>query len=127
MDVIANFLTKIKNSVSRKAAKVDVMKSGVVSDILSVMKKEGYIADYKDSNESKYSITVILKYNNGKSVISGLKRISKLSRRVYVKSDDVPSVFNNLGIAVISTSKGVLAGKEARALKVGGEVLCYIW
>lgn len=127
MDVIANFLAKMRNAIVRKAPKVDVMKSGIISDILNVMKKEGYIVDYKDSPDSKYSYTVTLKYLNGKSVISGLKRISKLSKRVYTKVDSVPRVFNNLGISIVSTSKGVLTDKESRALNVGGEVLCYVW
>lgn len=127
MDVIADSLTKIRNSIKRKAPKVDVLKSGLMSDILNVMKKEGYVADFKDSSESKYHTTVILKYSGGKSVISGIKRVSKLSRRVYVKSDSIPRVYNNLGIAVVTTSKGVLTDKEARSLNVGGEVVCYIW
>jgi small subunit ribosomal protein S8 len=127
MDIVANTLTKIRNAAARKMPKVDVPKSGIIGDILSVMKKEGYIIDHKDSSESKYSYTVLLKYANGKSAIAGLKRVSKLSRRVYVKIDSIPRVFNNLGIAVITTSKGVLTDKEAKALGVGGEVICYIW
>lgn len=127
MDVIANFLTKIRNAMMRKMAKVDVVKSGLISEILNVLKKEGFILDYKNSTESKYSYTVFLKYSNGKSVIKGLERVSRLSRRVYVKVDSVPKVFNNLGIAIISTSKGVLTDKEAKAIGVGGEVLCNIW
>ncbi len=127
MDIIANSLTKIRNAVSRKREKVDVVKSGIVGNILNVMKKEGYISDFKDSSESKFSYTVFLKRVNGKSALTGLKKISKLSRRVYVNIDSIPKVYNNLGIAVISTSKGVVTDKEARALKVGGEVICYVW
>lgn len=127
MDVVANALTKIKNAISRKASKVDLMKSGIVMDILNVMKKEGYIFDYKDSADSKFACTVFLKYISEKSAISGLKKISKLSRRVYVSVDSIPRVYNNMGIAIISTSKGVLTDKEARALGVGGEVVCFIW
>jgi small subunit ribosomal protein S8 len=127
MDVIANFLTKIRNSLVRRVERVEVAKSGIVGDILNVMKKEGYITDFKDSPDSKFKYLVFLKTYNGKPVITGLKRISKLSKRVYVNADNVPKVYNNLGISVISTSKGVLADKEARALKIGGEVICYIW
>lgn len=127
MDVIANTIAKIKNALSRKLPVVEVTKSGMVSDLLQLMKKEGFINDYSDSQKSKYSISVNLKYVNGKPAIQGMKKISKLSRRVYTSADAVPRVYNNLGVAVITTSKGVLTDKEARALKVGGEVVCYIW
>ncbi len=127
MDVVADTLAKLKNAVSRKVPKVEVKKSGIIRDILSVLKKEGYIIDYKDSNESKYSFTVQLKYINGKPAISGFKRISKQSNRVYSGADALPKVFNNMGVAVITTSKGVLTDKEARSLRVGGEILCYVW
>lgn len=127
MDVIANVIAKMKNALSRKAPAVEVMKSGLVADLLQLMKKEGYINDFSDSQKSKYAITVSLKYFNGKPSIKGMKKISKLSKRVYTGADSVPRVFNNLGVAVITTSKGVLTDKEARALKVGGEVICYIW
>lgn len=127
MDIIANFLTKIRNSLVRRVDRVIVAKSGIVGNILNVMKKEGYISDFKDSPDSVFKYIVFLKTMNGKPVISGLKRISKLSRRVYVNADNIPTVYNNLGISVISTSKGVLSDKEARALKIGGEVICHIW
>ena len=127
MDIIANFLTKIRNSLVRRVERVEVTKSGIIGDILNVMKKEGFISDYKDSPDSKFRFIVFLKLINGKPVINGLKRISKLSKRVYVNSDNIPKVYNNLGISIISTSKGVLADKEARALKIGGEVICNIW
>jgi small subunit ribosomal protein S8 len=127
MDIIANFLTKIRNSLVRRVERVEVTKSGIIGDILNVMKKEGFISDYKDSPDSKFKFIVFLKLINGKPVINGLKRISKLSKRVYVNSDNIPKVYNNLGISIISTSKGVLADKEARALKIGGEVICNIW
>ncbi len=127
MDIIANFLTKIRNSLVRRVERVEVAKSGIIGDILNVMKKEGFISDYKDSPDSKFRFIVFLKLINGKPVINGLKRISKLSKRVYVNSDNIPKVYNNLGISIISTSKGVLADKEARALKIGGEVICNIW
>lgn len=127
MDIIANFLTKIRNSLVRRVDRVIVAKSGIVGNILNVMKKEGYISDFKDSPDSVFKYIVFLKTMNGKPVISGLERISKLSKRIYVNSDNIPVVFNNLGISVISTSKGVLSDKEARALKIGGEVICHIW
>jgi small subunit ribosomal protein S8 len=127
MDVIADFLTKIRNSLKRKVDKVEVVKSGIIGNILNVLKKEGFISDFRESADSKFRYTVFLKLSNGKPVITGLKRISKLSKRIYVKADNIPKVYNNLGIAVISTSKGVITDKEARALKIGGEVICYVW
>jgi small subunit ribosomal protein S8 len=127
MDTIADSLTKIRNVLPRKFPKVEVVKSGIVRDVLSIMRKEGYIADFKDSQDSPYRYTVLLKYVSGKPAIQGLKRISRMSKRIYVKRDAVPRVFNNFGVAVISTSKGVLTDKEAKSLGVGGEVLCYIW
>ena len=127
MDVIANVIAKMKNALNRKAPTVEVMKSGLVSDLLQLMKKEGFINDFNDSQKSKYAITVSLKYINGKPSIRGMKKISKLSKRVYTGAESLPRVYNNLGVAVITTSKGVLTDKEARALKVGGEVICYIW
>ncbi len=127
MDVIANSLTKIRNSLTRRVERVEVAKSGIVGNILNVLKKEGFISDYKDSTDSKFKYIVFLKTFNGKPVLNGLKRISKLSRRIYVNADNIPKVFNNLGVAILSTSKGVITDKEARALKIGGEVICYVW
>ena len=127
MDIIGNALTKIRNALMRGHPFVDVQKTNLVEDILEIMKREGYIEDFKSSDNSKYGYTVALKYHNGKPAVDGLKRVSKLSRRLYVGKDKIPSVYNNYGIAIISTSKGVLTDKEARSLGVGGEVLCYIW
>jgi small subunit ribosomal protein S8 len=127
MDIIGNALTKIRNALMRGHPFVDVQKTNLVEDILEIMKREGYIEDFKSSDKSKYGYTVALKYHNGKPAVDGLKRVSKLSRRLYVGKDKIPSVYNNYGIAIISTSKGVLTDKEARSLGVGGEVLCYIW
>jgi len=127
MDLIADTLTRIRNAVARKFPEVDVLKSNMIKDILEIMKKEGFIEDFVQSEKNQYAFTVKLKYYKGKSVITGLRRISKFGRRVYVKKEEIPRVYNNLGIAILSTSKGVLTNKEARALGVGGEVLCYIW
>ncbi len=127
MDVIGDALTKIRNAGMRKHEQVNVKKTNLIESILRILKNEGYILDYKDAQKDKYSFTVNLKYNNGKFVIEGLKRISLLSRRIYSGKKSIPSVYNNYGISIISTSKGVLTDKEARSLGVGGEVLCYIW
>lgn len=127
MDIIGDMLTKVRNALMRGHQKVDVRKTNLIEDVLEILKKEGYILDFKPSRQSKYNFQVELKYYDEKPVIAGLKRISKLSRRIYVGKDTIPSVYNNHGIAVISTSKGVLTDKEARSMGVGGEVICYVW
>lgn len=126
MDIIADSLTKIRNATMRSLPKTAVKKTKLIEELLKIMKREGYIDSYKDSAQP-FMIDVSLKYINGKSVIDDLKRISKLSRRVYVGKDSIPRVYNNYGIAILTTSKGVITDKEARSLGVGGEVLCHIW
>lgn len=126
MDIIADSLTKIRNAAMRKLSKTTVKKTKLIEELLKIMKREGYIDSYKDSSDP-YTLDVYLKYINDKCVIDDLKRVSKLSRRVYVGKDSIPSVYNNYGIAILTTSKGVITDKEARSLGVGGEVLCYIW
>lgn len=126
MDIIADTLTKIRNAAMRKLSKTTVKKTKLIEELLKIMKREGYIDSYKGSSDP-YTLDVYLKYINDKCVIDDLKRISKLSRRVYVSKDSIPSVYNNYGIAILTTSKGVITDKEARSLGVGGEVLCYIW
>ncbi len=127
MDRLANAFTKIRNAVERKHPTVIVSKSVMMGEILSILKREGYIADFRDAETDKYAYEIQLKYVSGKSVIQGIKRVSRLSRRVYVKADAIPCVYNNYGIAILTTSKGVLTDKEARSLGVGGEVICYVW
>ncbi len=127
MDVIADVFVRIKNALKRKFSTVEVKQSNLIKNILEIMKREGYIEDYSPSVENKYFFNVKLKYYNGEPVISGIKRISKLGKRVYVSFKNVPRVYNNLGIAILSTSKGVMTDREARELGVGGEVICYIW
>lgn len=126
MDIIADSLTKIRNAAMRKLSKTTVKKTKLIEELLKIMKREGYIDSYKDSSDP-YTLDVYLKYINDKCVIDDLKRVSKLSRRVYVGKDSIPSVYNNYGIAILTTSKGVITDKEAHSLGVGGEVLCYIW
>ena len=126
MDIIADSLTKIRNATRRSLPRTSVKKTKLMEELLKIMKHEGYIENYKDSAQP-YMIDVTLKYINGKSVIDDLKRISKLSRRVYVGKDSIPRVYNNYGIAILTTSKGVITDKAARSLGIGGEVLCYIW
>jgi len=128
-DPIADMLTRIRNANKMRHVKVEMPASRLKADILSVLKKEGFIVDFttvKDSAQGK--IVVTLKYTSLKErVIKGLKRISKPGLRVYVSVDDLPKVLNGLGIALISTSKGILTDREARLAQVGGEVLAYVW
>lgn len=128
-DPIADMLTRIRNANSMRHAKVEMPASRLKSDILSVLKQEGFIIDYqviKDNAQGK--IVVTLKYTQTKErVIKGLKRISKPGLRVYTSVNDLPKVLNGLGIALISTSKGIMTDREARLAQVGGEVLAFIW
>jgi len=129
-DPVADMLTRIRNANQVRHPEVKIPLSSLKLDILSVLKNEGFIKDYKTvtNDDQKSSIVVTLKYTETKvRVIKGLKRISKPGLRVYAKVEDLPKVLNGLGIALISTSKGILTDKEARAQKVGGEVLAYIW
>lgn len=128
-DPIADMLTRIRNANKMRHEKVEMPASRLKSDILSVLKKEGFIVDYavvKDGVQGK--IVVTLKYTSTKErVIKGLKRISKPGLRVYTTVENLPKVLNGLGIALISTSKGIMTDREARLAQVGGEVLAYVW
>jgi len=128
-DTIADMLTRIRNANSMGYTEVTVPASKLKIELAKILKEEGFIKDYKVVSEDVLkNIVLTLKYGNKKErVITGLKRISKPGLRVYVKSDEVPKVLNGLGIAVISTSKGIMTDKEARKQNLGGEVLAYIW
>ncbi|CAM4162893.1 30S ribosomal protein S8 [Erysipelothrix inopinata] len=128
-DPIADFLTRVRNAIQAKHDIVEIPASKEKEEIARILKQEGFIRDYLVSGEgTKKSITVVLKYGpNGERVISGLKRISKPGKRVYAKVDEIPRVLNGLGIAIITTSDGMLTDKQARAKHVGGEVLAYVW
>ena len=128
-DGIADMLTRIRNAVQMRYEEVKVPASNIKKEIARILKEEGFINDYKiDSDNAQGTIILTLKYTDKKeSVITGLKRISKPGLRVYAKSDEIPKVLNGLGIAIISTSKGIMTDKEARKEKLGGEVLAYIW
>ncbi len=128
-DPIADMLTRIRNANVMRHSTVDVPASKIKLDILSVLKNEGYIVDYKvKKNDVQGTITITLKYtNSNERVIKGLKRISKPGLKVYAKSDEIPKVFNGLGIAIVSTSQGVITGKEAKQKHIGGEVVAYVW
>jgi small subunit ribosomal protein S8 len=128
-DPIADMLNRVRNAGKAKFNSLDIPGSKIKTEIAKVLKREGYIRNYKFIKDNKQGILrIYLKYDrNQKSAIYFLKRVSKPSRRVYVKSDDVEPIFNGTGISIISTSRGIMTDKEARAAKVGGEVLCNIW
>lgn len=128
-DTIADMLTRIRNANQMCYEEVSVPASKLKEEIARILKEEGFVKDYKVVSEDvQKDILLTLKYGKKKErVITGLKRISKPGLRVYVKSEDVPKVLNGLGIAIISTSKGLMTDKEARKQNLGGEVLAYIW
>ena len=128
-DPIADFLTRIRNANMVKHESVEVPASKMKRDIAEILKNEGFIRDVEYIDDDKQGIIrVVLKYGkNNERVISGLRRISKPGLRSYVKADAVPKVLNGLGIAILSTSEGVMTDKDARAKKIGGEVIAYVW
>ena len=127
-DTIADMLTRIRNANQMRYEEVQVPASNIKIEIAKILKEEGFIKDYKVvKDDAQGTIVLTLKYNKKERVITGLKRISKPGLRVYAKNDEVPKVLNGLGIAIISTSKGIMTDKEARKQNIGGEVLAYIW
>ncbi len=127
-DPIADMLTRIRNALGAKHETVQIPASKEKIEIARILKEEGFILGYSVNDELKKVLTVELKYGpNNQKVISGLKRISKPGLRVYAKVDSIPRVLNGLGIAILSTSAGVMSDKDARKKHVGGEVVAYIW
>ena len=128
-DIIADMLTRIRNANQMRYETVEVIGSKMTLGIAEILKREGYISDFKYNKSTKGDkLNLTLKYGDKKErVITGLKRISKSGLRVYAKADEIPRVLNGLGIAIISTSKGLMTDKEAREAGLGGEVLAYIW
>ena len=128
-DPIADMLTRIRNANEANFKTVDIPASNMKKDIAEILFNEGYIKAFEEiQNENQGIIRVSLKYTEkGKKVISGLRRISKPGLRIYASKEELPRVLNGLGIALISTSKGIMTDKKARELGVGGEVLAYIW
>ena len=128
-DTIADMLTRIRNANAMRYEEVKVPSSKLKLEIARILKEEGFIKDYKlEKNDVQGSITLTLKYGENKQrAITGLKRISNPGVGVYAKNDEIPRVLNGLGIAIISTSKGIMTDKQARKQKLGGEVLAYIW
>lgn len=127
-DPIADMLTRIRNAIRIKAEKIDIPLSKMKLEVAKILKEEGFIRAYKILKDKKQGILrVIPKYLDNESVIAGLKRISKPGRRVYVGTNGIPRVMGGLGIAIITTSKGILSDKVCRRDGVGGEIICYVW
>ena len=127
-DPIADMLTRIRNANQMRYNEVEVPASKIKNEIARILKEEGFISDYKiKKNNIQDNIVLYLKYSGKERVITGLKRISKPGLRVYAKADEIPTVLSGLGIAIISTSKGLMTDKDARKASLGGEVLAYIW
>ena len=127
-DPIADMLTRIRNANAVKAETVAIPSSNMKVHIAEILKEEGFIVDYKVEGDVKKTLTITLKYSeNGEKVISGLKRISKPGLRINASADKLPRVLNGLGIAIISTSRGLMTDKKAKAAGIGGEVIAYVW
>jgi len=128
-DPIADMLTRVRNANRAYHETVDIPASKMKEEIARILKEEGYIKDYQVVQENSFNV-IRVKMNFGpdrERVISGIKRISKPGLRVYAKKDEVPRVLGGLGIAIISTSKGIMTGREAKKAELGGEVICYVW
>lgn len=128
-DTIADLLTRIRNAISAKHETVEVPASNMKKDIVQILSDEGYISKFVVSDDGKQGvIKIFLKYTeNKKSAITGLKRVSKPGLRIYSSVEDMPKVMKGLGVAIISTSKGIMTDRKARRENVGGEVLAFIW
>jgi small subunit ribosomal protein S8 len=128
-DPIADMLTRIRNAVLVKKRDVSMPSSWIKVEIAKILKEEGYIRNFKIIDDSKQGVlTITLKYMEGnRSVISGLQKISKPGCRIFCKNDSIPKVLDGLGVAIVSTSKGIVTGKKCDELGIGGEVLCYVW
>ncbi|MBA3004594.1 MAG: 30S ribosomal protein S8 [Desulfurivibrio sp.] len=128
-DPLADMLTRIRNAGMVKFETVEMPLSKVKTGVAAILKKEGFINDYQVlDTDTQGVLRIEMRYDqNNDRIITNLKRVSKPGRRVYVKHDQIPKVMSGLGIAIISTSKGIFTDKEARAMKIGGELLCEVW
>ena len=127
-DPIADMITRIRNANRSRGEKIEMPSSKIKIEIARILKEEGFIRDYQYKDDNKQGIlSILLKYSERQRVITNLKRISKPGLRVYVNKDDIPEVLGGLGISILSTSNGIMTGKEAKKRHFGGEVLCYIW
>ena len=129
IDPIGDMITRIRNAQMRLLSNVELPNSKFRAKILEVLKQEGYISDYKllsDENK-KNSLSVDLKYNNGLPVIKEIKRVSRPGRRIYAKADSIARIQNGLGLAIVSTSKGIMSDTDARTKNIGGEIICRVF
>tara|TARA_B100001996_G_C18374762_1_gene483005 strand:- start:3 stop:401 length:399 start_codon:yes stop_codon:yes gene_type:complete len=128
-DPIGDMLSRIRNAQLRSLSKVKIPNSKFRESVLNVLKKEGYIADYKllADQSNRMNLHVDLKYNDGMPVIKEIDRISKPGRRVYAKAETIPRIQNGLGVAIVSTSKGIMSDNDARNQKIGGEIICKVF
>ena len=129
VDPVGDMITRIRNAQMRSLNKVKIPSSKLRAKILDVLKKEGYISDYKMTSEdsNKNTLSIDLKYSNGSPVIREIKRISKPGRRIYARADSIPKIQNGLGVAIISTSKGIMTDNDARNQNIGGELICKVF
>ena len=129
VDPIGDMITRIRNAQMRSLSSVKIPGSKFRASILDVLKKEGYISDYKFLTDvkDKNSLTVSLKYYNGNPVIKEIKRVSKPGRRIYAKADSIPIIQNGLGVAIVSTSKGIMSDNDAKNKNIGGEIICRVF
>lgn len=127
-DPVSDFLTQIRNAIKADKRRVEIPSSNMKAGLAKIMKEHRLINDFEIIEDNKQNVLrVLLRYTNGVSAVSGLKRISRPGLRQYCSADDIPRVLNGLGIAVISTSKGLLSDKQARRDHIGGEIVCHIW
>lgn len=127
-DPIADMLTRIRNAMRIKAEKVDIPASRMKLEVAKILKEEGFIKAYKILKDKRQGILrIVLKYMDNDNVISGLKRVSKPGRRIYVNKGEIPRVMSGVGIAILTTSRGIVSDKVCRQEGVGGEVICYVW
>lgn len=125
-DTIADMLTRIRNAQTANKEVVTMPSSKIKASIAKVLKEEGYVDDYKVDGSAKPELTITLRYYAGRPVIERIERVSRPGLRIYRGCEDLPTVMNGLGVAIVSTSRGVITDRKARALKVGGEVLCVV-
>ncbi|HBR35447.1 MAG TPA: 30S ribosomal protein S8 [Firmicutes bacterium] len=127
-DPIADMLTRIRNANIARIKQIEIPASNIKKELARLLKEEGYILDYEFVEDNKQGIIRLqLKFNGKERIITGLKRISRPGLRVYVEKDQIPKVLGGLGIAILSTSKGIITDKIARQMGIGGEVLCFVW
>tara|TARA_B100002051_G_scaffold268411_1_gene298263 strand:- start:104 stop:496 length:393 start_codon:yes stop_codon:yes gene_type:complete len=126
-DPIGDMLARIKNSLMRNSKKVELPSSKFKIKLAEVLKSEGYIIDYKVSNEKKPSLEIDLKYSSGNPVINSIERVSKPGRRIFSSAESLPKINNGLGIAIVSTPKGVMTDIDARKKNIGGEIICKVF